>query len=128
MSDCKNKILNKYRNKQQNRYIYILLTLQKLTLPWRNQLIRVVHGMELLQTSGVSLKLIYWIFQIRYLVYFTQLIVLNRAVDGRVTTNFKPDSCSHTAQSKTPWLVIDLQGNYPIHYIRILNRGDCCSK
>ena len=30
--------------------------------------------------------------------------------------------------SPSPWLVIDLKGSYGITNVKILNRGDCCSK
>ena len=85
--------------------------------------------MELLQSGGVSLNVDILIFLIEIFgCIFAQLLVLNRAVDGWVTTGYKPGICSHTEESPSPWLVVDLQGNYGISYVRITNRGDCCSK
>ena len=84
--------------------------------------------MELLQTGGVSLKADIFNFLIEIFGCISeQLFVLNRAVDGRRWANYEYNSCSHTKRD-TPWLVIDLQGYYGITYVRILNRGDCCSK
>ena len=59
---------------------------------------------------------------------FEHLVVLNRAVDGRKEANYKHNTCTHTPQSNSPWLVIDLQSNSGITYVKILNRGDCCCK
>ena len=59
---------------------------------------------------------------------FKQLVVFNRAVDGRKETNYKYETCTHTKDSHSPWLVIDLQGNYSVTYVKILNREDCCGK
>ncbi len=44
------------------------------------------------------------------------------AVDGEVST------FSHTGDADlTPWLFVDLDGNYEITAIRLLNRVDCCA-
>ena len=86
--------------------------------------------MAIMQTGGFSLKVDILSFLIEIFgCIFEQLVVLNRAVDGRRWANFEKNSCSHSHHSaNSPWLVIDLQGNYGITYIKILNRGDCCSK
>ena len=94
-----------------------------------NQLTRVVHMMELLQPGGVSLNVDTLDFLIEtFGCTFAQLLVLNRAVDGWLTISYKPGICSHTEGSNSPWLVVDLKGNYGISYVRIMNRADCCSK
>ena len=61
-------------------------------------------------------------------MYFEQFFVLNRAVDGAALADWKHNTCTLTEQSDSPWLVIDLQGNFEIVYVNILNRGDCCGK
>ena len=56
---------------------------------------------------------------------FKQLVVHNRAVDGKAIANWKKNSCSHTAnKADSPWLVIDLEHSYKIMYVKILNRAD----
>ena len=56
------------------------------------------------------------------------MLLLNRAVDGNLEADYGQHSCSHTSYSLSPWLVVDLQGNYAITHIKIKNREDCCSK
>ena len=56
------------------------------------------------------------------------MFVHNRAVDGNLEANYRYNSCTHTSNSLSPWLVVDLQGNYAITHIKIKNREDCCSK
>ena len=67
-------------------------------------------------------------FNLDIVCIFEQLVALNRAVDGIANAYWKNNSCTHTTQSNSPWLVIDLEQNYKILYVKILNRGDCCSK
>ena len=85
--------------------------------------------MDILDTGGASLKvdILKFLIEIFWCI-FEQLVVLNRAVDGKRWANFEYGSCTHTEQSNSPWLVIDLQGYYGITYVNILNRQDCCSK
>ena len=52
----------------------------------------------------------------------------NRAVDGNLEAMYWRSSCTHTMYSSSPWLVIDLQGNYAITHVKIKNREDCWSK
>ena len=86
--------------------------------------------MDILHTGGVSLKVDILKFLIEIFgCIFEQLVVLNRAVDGRKWSNFEWNSCTHTQHdSIAPWLVIDLEDYYGITYVNILNREDCCSK
>ncbi|XP_022080918.1 uncharacterized protein LOC110973946 isoform X3 [Acanthaster planci] len=54
----------------------------------------------------------------------------NKAVDGSSSSNLYPSQhCSHTiTNAKNPWWMVDLGSNHCITQVRILNRGDCCSK
>ena len=56
------------------------------------------------------------------------MVVLNRAVDGKLNGRYKGGSCTHTRNTANPWLVIDLQDNYEVTHIKIKNRKDCCGK
>ena len=56
------------------------------------------------------------------------MVILHRAVDGNLDAYYGQNSCTHTMYSFSPWLVIDLQGNYAITHVKIRNREDCCSK
>ena len=63
------------------------------------------------------------------LVIFLHFTIVNRAVDGKVTGNYRHRSCSHTMHDEdSPWLVVDLGGYYEITHVKIKNRGDCCSE
>ena len=85
--------------------------------------------MDILHTGGASLKVDISKFLIEIFgCIFEQLVVLNRAVDGKKWSNFEWNSCTHTKHSPSPWLVIDLKGSYGITNVKILNRADCCSK
>ena len=56
------------------------------------------------------------------------LFLIGLLMDGqRLIISIIP-ACTHTEESNSPWLVIDLQGNYGITHVKILNRGDCCGK
>ena len=56
------------------------------------------------------------------------MVVLNRAVDGNLAANYDQNSCTHTMYEDSPWLVVDLSGNYAVTHVKILNRKDCCSE
>ena len=87
--------------------------------------------MEALQTGGLSVKAknIYQNVNLNLGIHtFEHLVVLNRAVDGNLDANYRQNSCTHTMYSSSPWLVIDLQGNYAVTHVKIKNRADCCSK
>ena len=51
----------------------------------------------------------------------------SRAVDGRRDSNYHKGSCTHTQKAQNPWWRVDLGGNHVIGYLKITNRGDCCS-
>ncbi|XP_022090826.1 pentraxin fusion protein-like [Acanthaster planci] len=54
----------------------------------------------------------------------------DKAVDGSSSSNlYSSEHCSHTiAAARDPWWMVDLGSNHCISKVRILNRGDCCSK
>ena len=56
------------------------------------------------------------------------VIVLNRAVDGNRAANYWQNSCSHTMDEDSPWLVIYLRDPCEVTHVKIQNRGDCCSE
>ena len=59
---------------------------------------------------------------------FKEPVVLNRAVDGILDTNGSRGDCTISRNTSRLWFVVDLEGNYEITYVKILNRGDCCGK
>ncbi|XP_046558142.1 fucolectin-like [Haliotis rubra] len=47
------------------------------------------------------------------------------SVDGHLGTNWHHGVCSSTADNdRSPWIVIDLLGQYEVHNVTIYNRGD----
>ena len=63
------------------------------------------------------------------MVYFLTADFFTRAVDGHAWSTYKDESCTHTEGAPdSPWLVVDLEDDYIINYVKIKNRGDCCGK
>lgn len=52
----------------------------------------------------------------------------NKTVDGNRDDNYFHGSCTHTLHEVQPWIVVDLEGEYEIVGVEIVNRGDCCGK
>lgn len=50
----------------------------------------------------------------------------NRAVDGNTDGKLTNNSVTHTQEERKAWWQVDLESSYPIQYIKIWNRGDCC--
>lgn len=51
----------------------------------------------------------------------------DKIVDGNKSTDYRSASCGHTKESNYPWFRIDLQKNYYIDRVEVLNRRDCCA-
>ena len=112
-----------------------ILTLQNYqTLPWENQLIRVLLTGVVLQTGrdfkgSEYLNMKVKCFNINY--FSNYIFLLNRAVDGKLHDNYSSGSCTHTKddpKTPNPWLVIDLKDIIDITHVKIKNRRDCCRK
>ena len=50
----------------------------------------------------------------------------NRAVDGKIITNYPSGSCTHTRDENFPWWRVDLGQVEPVSEVYVVNRGDCC--
>jgi hypothetical protein len=50
----------------------------------------------------------------------------NRAVDGKSSTKFSDNSCTHTKYQTNPWWRVDLAKPHTVKTVEIWNRGDCC--
>jgi hypothetical protein len=50
----------------------------------------------------------------------------DRAVDGRATTQYADNSCTHTNFESNPWWRVDLGRTSTVKSVQIWNRGDCC--
>ena len=55
--------------------------------------------------------------------------VATRAVDGKTTTDWRGDSCTHTDYSTDPWWRVDLGSSLPVAEVVIVNRacGGVCA-
>ncbi|XP_072509775.1 uncharacterized protein [Notamacropus eugenii] len=43
-----------------------------------------------------------------------------------LTNDLKLESCIETQKEKDPWWMVDLQSTYPIEYVSVTGRRDCC--
>ena len=50
----------------------------------------------------------------------------NRAVDGKIITNYHSGSCTHTQTENSPWWRVDLGRVELVSEVYVVNRGDCC--
>ena len=50
------------------------------------------------------------------------------AVDGKTGWHYDKDGASETAAQSDPWWSVTLDSVLKVHYVTIVNRGDCCSK
>ncbi|XP_078616716.1 uncharacterized protein LOC144884998 isoform X2 [Branchiostoma floridae x Branchiostoma japonicum] len=48
------------------------------------------------------------------------------AVDGEKGTSVSDNQCTLTNPEDDPWWQVDLEEDWPISTVRVLNRGDCC--
>ena len=49
--------------------------------------------------------------------------VASRAVDGKTTTSYSQDSCTHTDFANDPWWRVDLGSSLPVAEVVIVNRA-----
>ena len=52
--------------------------------------------------------------------------VPSNAVDGDRDNIYWDLSCQHTQKQPNPWLVVDLEQDFDIARVTMVNRGDCC--
>lgn len=50
------------------------------------------------------------------------------ATDDRVYNSIYGRNCSHTLGETTPWLTIDLENTFYVHYVTLVNRIDAEGK
>lgn len=49
------------------------------------------------------------------------------AADGSSSANYLHGHCTHTELEINPWWTVDLEGEFRVHKVSVLNRGDCCA-
>uniref|UniRef100_A0A7S2PKW2 Fucolectin tachylectin-4 pentraxin-1 domain-containing protein n=1 Tax=Leptocylindrus danicus TaxID=163516 RepID=A0A7S2PKW2_9STRA len=52
--------------------------------------------------------------------------VSSRAVDNNVDPWWHAGGVTHTGHDTNPWWKVDLEGEFEVEYVNIINRGDCC--
>lgn len=50
------------------------------------------------------------------------------AVDGQVKNTIYGEQCAHTLNGPNPWLTIDLENTFEVHYVTLFNRIETLGK
>lgn len=50
------------------------------------------------------------------------------AVDGQVKNTIYGKQCAHTSNDPNPWLTIDLENTFDVHYVTLFNRIETLGK